>query len=135
MAGLPVADKFTTTKMKQVPLSRKLTIGISYLLSSAIVTVALNVILVGFVARALGVENFGLYSAIISFVGLFQFLSDFGLNRTLLKFGSTSISNAQFSFGNALLLKTILIIPTFILVAYRSGLLAHVVCRENFFKR
>ena len=118
MAGLPVADKFTTTKMKQVPLSRKLTIGISYLLSSAIVTVALNVILVGFVARALGVENFGLYSAIISFVGLFQFLSDFGLNRTLLKFGSTSISNAQFSFGNALLLKTILIIPTFILVAF-----------------
>ena len=101
---------------KKDPLSRKLTFGIFYLLSSSGVTVALNVVLIGFVARALGVENFGLYSTIISFVGLFQFLSDFGLNRTLLKFGSTSISNTQFSFGNALFLKTILIIPTFALV-------------------
>ncbi len=104
--------------MKKDPLSRKLTFGIFYLLSSTVTTIALNVVLVGFVARALGVENFGLYSTIISFVGLFQFLSDFGLNRTLLKFGSISISNAQFSFGNALFLKTILLIPTFILVTF-----------------
>lgn len=104
--------------MKQNPLSRKLTFGIFYLLSSAVTTVALNVVLVGFIARTLGVENFGLYSTIISFVGLFQFLSDFGLNRTLLKFGSTNITNAQFSFGNALFLKTILVIPTFALVTF-----------------
>ena len=104
--------------MKQEPLARKLTFGIFYLLSSAVATIALNVVLVGFVARVLGVENFGLYSTIISFVGLFQFLSDFGLNRTLLKFGSTNISNAQFSFGNALFLKTILVIPTFVLVTF-----------------
>ena len=92
---------------KKEPLSRKLTFGIFYLLSSSVVAVLLNVALVGFVARSLGVENFGLYSTIISFVGLFQFLSDFGLNRTLLKFGSTNITNAQFSFGNALFLKTL----------------------------
>ncbi len=104
--------------MKKEPLARKLTFGICYLLSSTLTTIALNVVLVGFVARALGVENFGLYSTIISFVGLFQFLSDFGLNRTLLKFGSTSITNAQFSFGNALFLKTILVIPTFVLVTF-----------------
>ncbi len=102
--------------MAKEPLSRKLTFGIFYLLSSTIATVGLNVLLVGFVARKLGVENFGFYSAIISFVGLFQFLSDLGLNRTLLKFGSTNILNAQFGFGNALFLKTIFIIPTFILV-------------------
>lgn len=104
--------------MKKEPLSRKLTFGIVYLFSSSVTTVALNIVLVGFVARKLGVENFGLYSTIISFVGLFQFLSDFGLNRTLLKFGSTNIKDAQFSFGNALLLKTILVIPTFILVIF-----------------
>ena len=86
---------------KKEPLSRKLTFGIFYLLSSAAATIALNVVLIGFTARMLGVENFGLYSAIISFVGLFQFLSDFGLNRTLLKFGSTNISNAQFKIGRA----------------------------------
>jgi len=100
------------------PLSRKLTFGIFYLLSSSIATIALNVVLIGFVARVLGVESFGLYSTILSFVGLFQFLSDFGLNRTLLKFGSTNIANAQFGFGNALFLKTILVIPTFLLVTF-----------------
>lgn len=101
---------------KKAPLARKLTFGIFYLLSSTVATVGLNVVIVGFVARKLGVENFGLYSTIISFVGLFQFLSDLGLNRTLLKHGSINISNAQFSFGNALFLKTFFIIPTFILV-------------------
>ena len=103
--------------MKQkAPIARKLTFGFFYLLSSSIATVGLNVVLIGFTARALGVEKFGLYSAILSFVGLFQFLSDFGLNKTLLKFGSISRANAQVSFGNALLLKGILFIPTFLLV-------------------
>ena len=104
--------------MKKESLSRKLTFGIFYLLSSTVTTIVLNVVLVGFVARALGVENFGLYSAILSFVGLFQFLSDFGLNRTLLKFGSTNKTNVQFSFGHALCLKTVLVIPTFVMVTF-----------------
>ena len=96
---------------KKEPLSRKLTFGIFYLLSSSIATLGINVITVGFVARSLGVKNFGLYSAIFSFVGLFEFLGDFGLNRTLLKFGSTDLSKAQISFGNALLIKSTLIFP------------------------
>ncbi|MBI2995919.1 MAG: flippase [Candidatus Melainabacteria bacterium] len=102
--------------MKKEPLSKKLTFGIFYLLSSSFATLGLNVITVGFIARTLGVEQFGLYSAIFSFVGLFQFFSDFGINKTLLKFGSTEIKNAQASFGNALFVKSILIVPTIFLV-------------------
>lgn len=97
-------------------LSRKLTLGIFYLLTSSITTLGINVITVGFIARKLGVENFGLYSAILSFVGLFQFLSDFGLNKSLLRFGSTDSDKAQTSFGTALFLKSILIIPTLLLL-------------------
>lgn len=108
---------------KKESLSRKLSFGIFYLLSSSLASLGLNVVTVGFVARSLGVENFGLYSAIFSFVGLFQFLSDFGLNRTLLKFGSTDIAKAQVSFGNALFIKSILILPTIFLVTF-FGLLS-----------
>ena len=108
---------------KKEPLTKKLTFGIFYLVTSAASSVLLNAITVAIIARALGVENFGLYSAILSFVQLFQFLSDFGLNRTLLKFGSTDITKAQISFGNALFVKTILVFPTLVLVAF-LGLLA-----------
>lgn len=103
---------------KKEPLSRKLTFGIFYLLSGSFASLALNVIIVGLVARALGVSNFGLYSAIVSFVHLFQFLSDFGLNKTLLKFGSTDLTKAQISFGNALFVKGILAIPTIFLISF-----------------
>ena len=108
---------------KKDPLSRKLTFGIFYLLSSSLTSLGINVITVGFVARSLGVERFGLYSVIFSFVGLFEFISDFGLNKTLLKFGSTDLAKAQESFGNALFLKGILIVPTLALVTL-FGLLA-----------
>lgn len=108
---------------KKEPLSRKLIFGIFYLFSSSITSIGFNVITVAFIARKLGVENFGLFSAITSFVGLFQFLSDFGLNRTLLKHGSTDKTKAQMSFGNALFAKGVLIIPTLIFVNL-AGLLA-----------
>lgn len=104
-------------------LSKKLIFGVFYLLSSSFTSIALNVVIVGFVARKLGVENFGLYSAIYAFVNLFQFLSDLGLNKTLLKFGSTDTAKTQISFGNALFLKTILAIPTLLLISV-SGLAA-----------
>ena len=108
---------------KTESLHRKLTFGISYLLSSSIASILINAITVGFIARKLGVENFGLYSAILSFVQLFQFLSDFGLNKTLLRFGSTDIAKAQTSFGNALFVKSILILPTLFLLTV-LGLIA-----------
>lgn len=108
--------------MKKEPLSRKLTFGIFYLLSSSIVSLGINVITLSFIARVLGVENFGLYSAIISFVGLFQFLTDFGLNKTLLKFGSTDLKKTQISFGNALLVKSLLIFPLFLILFFFSFL-------------
>lgn len=108
---------------RKEPLSRKLTFGIFYLLSSSIVSLGINVITLSFIARVLGVENFGLYSAIISFVGLFQFLTDFGLNKTLLKFGSTDLKKAQISFGNALLVKSFLIFPLFLVLLF-FGLLS-----------
>ena len=109
---------------KKVPLSRKLFSGIFYLFSSSLVTIGIKTLIIALIARKLGVENFGLYSAIISFVGLFEFLSDFGLNKTLLKFGSTNKENASISFGNALLVKSFLILPVLIIAgsaAYFSG--------------
>ena len=110
--------------MKKVPLSRKLFSGIFYLFSSSLVTIGIKTLIIALIARKLGVENFGLYSAIISFVGLFEFLSDFGLNKTLLKFGSTSKENASISFGNSLVVKSFLILPVLIIAgsaAYFSG--------------
>lgn len=102
--------------MSKEPLSRKLSHGIFFLLSSSLVSIGLNAVAIGFIARKLTIEDFGLFSAVASFVGLFEFLCDFGLNKTLLKFGSTDIEKTKVSFGNALLVKSILIIPTLFLV-------------------
>lgn len=97
---------------RKEPLSRKLIFAVFYLLSSSFCSLLLNAVTVGFVARTLGVKNFGLYSAIFSFVQLFQFISDLGINKTLLKFGSKDLDKAEVSFGNALFVKSILIVPT-----------------------
>lgn len=98
-------------------LSRKLFNAVFYLFSSSLVSLALKVLIVAYIARKLGVEQFGLYSAILSFVGLFQFLSDFGLNKSLLKFGSLDSENARVSFGNALFAKTFLVFPLLLFVS------------------
>ncbi len=102
--------------MTKESLSRKLSHGIFLLLSSSMISIGLSAIAIGFIARKLTVEDFGLFSTVASFVGLFEFLCDFGLNKTLLKFGSTDIEKTKVSFGNALFVKTILIIPTLLLV-------------------
>lgn len=102
--------------MSKEPLSRKLSHGIFLLLSSSFVSIGLSAIAIGFIARKLSVEDFGLFSTVASFVGLFEFLCDFGLNKTLLKFGSTDIERTKVSFGNALFVKSILILPTLLLV-------------------
>ena len=97
---------------KKEPLSRKLAFGIFYLLSGSSTSLILKVITLGYIARTLEVEKFGLYSAIFSFVYLFQFICNFGLNKALLKLGSINSEKAQISFGNALFIKSILAIPT-----------------------
>lgn len=102
--------------MSKEPLSRKLSHGIFFLLSSSFFSIGLNAVAIGFIARKLSIEDFGLFGTITSFVGLFEFLCDFGLNKTLLKFGSTDIDKTKISFGNALLVKSILILPTLFLV-------------------
>lgn len=109
--------------MKEESLSRKLTLGVFYLFTGSTVSVLLTVITLSYLSRKLGVENFGLYSAILSFVGLFQFLSNLGVNRTLLKYGSTELDKAGESFGNALFLKLILILPLVCLI-WLSGYFA-----------
>ncbi|MBI1858692.1 MAG: flippase [Candidatus Melainabacteria bacterium] len=101
---------------KKQSLSKKLFFGIIYLFSSSIITIGIKVVTIAYIARRLGVEQFGLYSALIAFIGLFQFISDFGLNKTLLKYGSKNLHQASISFGNALFAKSILILPLLICV-------------------
>lgn len=109
---------------KHESLSRKLTLGILYLFSSTTLSGLFTIITLSVTARILGVENFGLYNAFLSIVGLFQFITNLGVNRILLKEGAKNFENAKTSFGNALLFKAIVIVPiilVIILISKHSG--------------
>ncbi|MBM3209528.1 flippase [Candidatus Shapirobacteria bacterium] len=61
-----------------------------------------------FLARRLGVENFGIYNFTLAFVYNFFPIADFGLERLVLKDVSRNLAKAQFYFARLLPLRLIL---------------------------
>lgn len=90
-----------------------------FLFLANILQKAFSLILVFFVARVLGVEEFGLYSFVFSFVALFGILANLGIDHLNLRDVSQDHKIAQEVLGVALSLKILLSIIT-ILAAYFS---------------
>ena len=72
-------------------------------------------------ARYLGVEGFGKYSFILSYVALFAIISDFGLSTISVREMSRDKSGAGPILGNLILLRGLLALAVFVLVALTSG--------------
>jgi len=81
-------------------------------ISQKVFTLVLIVVL----AQKLGVDNFGLYSFAFSFVSVFAVFADFGINILFLREVSKRTSESKKFASNALSLKVILSVVSFLLI-------------------
>lgn len=80
----------------------KITKNTIWLFSSQVFAKAIGFFYVVYLARALGVEKFGQYEAVLAFIFIFFTLVDFGLNRLLIREVSRKVKEAGLFLGNAL---------------------------------
>ena len=88
--------------------------NMSWLLVSQIIASICGFVWTILIARYLGVANYGVLGFAISFTGFFKILADFGLSTHIIRNISTDNSSAPKYLGNAIPLKCILGIITFI---------------------
>lgn len=74
----------------------------------------LSLIIILFLARKLGVEDFGLYSFAFSFVTTFAIFADFGINLITMREVAKNIEGSKNFLSNALTLKIILSLVSFL---------------------
>jgi len=85
----------------------------------------LNFFFVMYVARYLGVEGFGTLSFALAFTAIFGVLTDIGLSTLTIREVGRDRSLAKKYLGNIAVLKTILVIATFGLIALTANLLGY----------
>ena len=78
-----------------------------------------------YVARYLGAEGFGILSFALAFTGIFGLLTDIGLSPLTIREVARNRSLAKKYLGNIAVLKTILVIVTFGLIALSINLLGY----------
>ena len=90
----------------------------SYLLLAQISRAALSVVLMGFLARYLGVAHFGLFSYAIAFGEFFSFLYDFGLSTIFIRNAAASLnsSDATRIYSNALTAQILMVLLTYLII-------------------
>lgn len=67
--------------------------NISFLVSGQIITQIISFIGVAFIARKLGVENYGIYTTVITYVGLFSLLNLSGSYKVIIREGSKDLKS------------------------------------------
>lgn len=89
----------------------------SYLLIAQAVTKVISFFYTLFLARSLGVENFGLLVVALSYFSLFSSFSDFGINQYLVREGSVDKSKLSTLLINSIILRTAVILVAFFIFA------------------
>ena len=67
----------------------------------------LNVVVIMALTRYLGIEDFGRYSLIYAFIGIFAFMTDIGVDMIIVREASRDPDKAGHMMGNGILLKTV----------------------------
>ena len=80
----------------------KITKNTFWLFGSQVFTKTVGFFYVVYLARALGVAEFGRYESVLAFIFIFFTLVDFGLNRLLIRDVSRKVKKAGLYLGNAL---------------------------------
>lgn len=93
----------------------------SWLVAAQVLTRVIGFFYTIFLARSLGVSNFGLYSVVLAYFSLFSSISDIGFNRYLItEFSSNSAKISQLLLGIGILRVTItsVLFAIFALILY-----------------
>ena len=93
------------------------------LLSSSIFEKIVFFFLTIFIARILGVEDYGKWGFVLSFTSLFVIFTDIGLNRFLVRDISRNKKKIKIYLTNILAIKFILSLTTFIIIIFISNLI------------
>ena len=86
-------------------LSWRLTYNIVIQNAGKILTIFLNIAILGYISRYLGVAGMGEYATIIRFIGLFGVIADFGLNVIVTREIARKEKNENQIIGNAITLR------------------------------
>lgn len=95
------------------------------LLFSRIISYLLNFLFIMYTARYLGAEGFGTLSFALAFTGIFAVFADLGLNILTVREIARNKSLARKYLGNIAIMKLILILITFGLIAFIINLLGY----------
>jgi len=95
------------------------------LITSFLVQKILALLLIILIARKLGVENFGIYSFVFSFVLLFSAISDFGINSLVFRDIPQNKKKVRQILGSGIALKTITSLITIFLILFFVGLIGY----------
>lgn len=95
----------------------------AYLFTAQAVTKVISFFYTIFLARSLGVADFGLYSVALAYFSLLSVASDFGINRYLIREGSKNPKDLPKFVSNSLILRTIIGVSLFLLFSISLYLL------------
>ncbi|GEM_PF-1477462 len=88
--------------------ARRIAKNVFFLVSSTLVQKFLSFLLILYLARALSVQNFGVYSFVFSFIVMFSVVADLGISSFLVRELAKNKTNTGKLLGSAALLKTFL---------------------------
>lgn len=105
--------------------ARNIAKNTGFILATSLVQKALTLLLIVYIARQLGVAEFGLYSFVFSFVAIFGIIANFGLETLNFRDISQNTKNAERILSVSLGLKIILSIISIVLVFVSINLLKY----------
>lgn len=92
---------------------KRLLRNVSYLIFAQVLVKIISFFYVLFLARNLGVNNFGLYSVALSYFTITSTLIDFGISRYLIKEATLNRKNLSFLISNIIVLRISSFLPVF----------------------
>ncbi|ETA69100.1 membrane protein involved in the export of O-antigen and teichoic acid [Methanolobus tindarius DSM 2278] len=104
-------------------LAKKIAYNSGFLLVGRVVTKVISLLIVVYMARYLGSEDFGTYNFALSFVSLFTIISELGLHGIVIRESSRNEDKSGSILGNSFILSSFLSIIAFFCSVLAIGLL------------
>ena len=101
--------------------AKKITLDTAALFTAKLISLALSVVRLKYIAVYLGVETFGIYTFALYFVAMFGILFDLGLAQIMTRDIAANHSGTRHYVFNTFLLKSILFLGTAVIIAFATA--------------